>query len=256
MRWAIGATVLFFVGVAGCATPHGGLSSPSGWVEVDTAVDLAASYPFDPPPIAFWFVDDEGEATVVQRAFEAREDGLVDLVERYESSGEARTRVALSRLANGDVVIHEIVQHSGDRITRFDPPMLFAPADLLPGETVEQSLRIETFTLDDPPKPNGTGQGSLTLTRAKDRANTSMPDHPWAVLEARLTARVGPATIETVTVYSLEPASATARGGLRERASMRTVRVLGIVLEREREALSELDPRDESTGSVGSADTD
>jgi hypothetical protein len=244
------------LGVAGCATPPSGLPSGTrGWIEVTGAVDLTAAYPLDLPPTRYSLVGDDGETTTLRREFTRLDDGTVELLERLDSTDEPVSRVVLSRLANGDVVIHEIVRLQDARIMRFEPPMLFAPAGLMPGETIEQSLHIETYGLTDPRRAS-VGKGSLTLTRAKDRANASEPDHPWAVLEARLTARVGPATIETVTVYLLEPASAAERGGLRERASTRTVRVLGIVIERERESLVGLSPRGDSPESTGSADTD
>lgn len=241
MRWTALALTAMALGIAGCA-PRGVPTTidPARSLEVDSAVDLAGAYPFDLPPTRFTLVNHEGARIPVVREFRPRAEGRTELVERDETTGEVRSRVVLSRAAGGDVVIHETATPARDLLTRFDPPMLFLPAALAPGETFEQSLRVETFTLDDPPRPKGAGDGTLTITRAPDRAEASNPSRSWAVLESTLTARIGPATVRTHSVYALEPAS-DARpgscGGLRGRDATRTVRVLGFVVERESETL-------------------
>ncbi len=251
MRWTALALTAAALGMAGCAAPHAGFTDPPDSVEVDSAVDLRDAYPFDLPPAEFTLINDNGQRMVIVREFRPREDGRTELVERNKTTGEMRSRVVLSRTASGDVVIHETATPARNLLTRFDPPMLFLPATLAPGDRIEQDLRVETFTLDDPPRPKGAGDGTLTIRRAKDQANAWDLTRPWAVIEATLTARIGPATVETISVYSLEPDP----GGLRGRSSVREVRVFGLVVERESEALSGFHGPIHSPGQAESADT-
>ena len=151
---------MVFVGVAGCATPHAGLPDLAGSVASDGEVDLREAYPLDLPPTLFLLTTDGDEATAVQRAFEPREDGLVDLVERVESTGETLSRVALSRLAAGDVVIHEIVRPSEGRIMRFDPPMLFTSSGMRPGDTIGRIAQAEKVSIDRLLRANGLSRSS------------------------------------------------------------------------------------------------
>ncbi len=256
MRWTALALAAG-LGIAGCAGRHTPMiyRGPMPSVEVASAVDLARAYPFDLPPGRFTLTDADGEYIPIVREFRPLPDGRTELVERNETTGEVRSRVVLSRTASGDVVIHETATPSRDLHTRFDPPMLFLPAGIAPGETIEQTLRVDTFTLDEPPSPKGAGDGTLTIRRASDRAEASNLARSWAVLESTLTARIGPATVETNSTYALEPATDASPGGLRTRSAARTVRVLGFVIEREIETLA--DPGDpiHSPEGAGSADT-
>ncbi len=231
-------TMLAAAGLAGCASRPSPMILPSGSIEVGSAVDLARVYPFDLPPLAFTLAETDGTTTAIVREFRPLPDGRTELVERDETTGTVRSRVVLSRTASGDVVIHETATPARDLLTRFDPPMLFLSAGLRPGETIEQPLRVETFTLDDPPKPKGGGDGTLTLTRTPDRAQTPNSKRSWAVLESTLRAKIGPATVETFSVYELEATGGASPGGLRGRVAERTVRVFGLVIERESETLT------------------
>lgn len=255
MRWATLAMTAATLGLAGCASRRVPMICPPHAVEVDTVVDLAASYPFDLPALGFSLVEPDGKTTAIVREFRPRTDGLTELVERDKTTGETLARVVLSRSASGDVVIHETATPDRNLVTRFDPPMLFLPAGLAPGESVEQTLRVETFTLADPPKPKGAGDGTLTITRAPDRAEAWNHARSWAVLEATLTAHIGPATVETVSVYQLEPMAGTAPGGLRGRSSTREVRVFGLAVERASEVLSGFHGSVNSPEKTESADT-
>jgi hypothetical protein len=210
---------------------------PARSVEVDSVVDLARVYPFDLPPTRFRLIDGDGEYIPIVREFRPLADGRTELVERNETTGEVRSRVVLSRTASGDVVIHETATPARNLLTRFDPPMLFLPATLMPGETLEQTLRVETFTLAEPPKPKGAGDGTLTIRRMPDRAEVLYPGRSWAVVKSTLTALIGPATVETNSTYELEPATDASPGGQRGRRVSRKVRVLGFVIESEFETL-------------------
>ncbi|MGP1310685.1 MAG: hypothetical protein ACTS27_10850 [Phycisphaerales bacterium] len=229
------------VALAGCAGPRApGFVDPAEARAVEWTgepIDLAAAYPLDAAPTRYAAGPSSETDDAIRRVFTALHDGRVELTETSAATGELRSRVILSRNGQGDVVIHETARPARDLLTRFDPPMLFAPAGLLPGETVEQTLRVETFTLDDPPKPKGAGEGTHTLTRRADRAMPLEPGDHWAELESRLRVRIGPASVESTSTYLLNAETGTNGPGLRLRRSARTVRVLGFVVEDEAETL-------------------
>lgn len=213
-------------------------------------VDLGSTYPLAPGVRRYWLggPDEPGEWT--ERAVRALSDGRVELVESTRA-GETLSRVTLSRTPEGSVVIHETARPARNLLTRFDPPLLFAPAGLAPGETAEQTLRVETFTLDDPPRPRGAGTGAHVLTREPDRVSPADPSQRWATLESRLDIRFGAARVRTVSRYLLD---APPGAGLRERAAVRTVRVLGVTVEEEHERLSRFSTSDPPVDSPRSAE--
>ena len=110
--------------------------------------------------------------------------------------------------------------------------MLFAPPWLLPGETVTQTLRVTTHPFRDPSRTRDRGEGVLELARGEDRIPEGS-ESPFATLTASLRLRLGVASIESVTVTTLDARPA----GLRSRAASRTVRVFGLVAETEREII-------------------
>jgi len=221
--------------LGGCAStaPAPGARALEGDATPVALVDLARAYPLDPRTEAY--VDADGRP--VERAFRSLGAGRAELLETVE--GEAPTRVMLSRTPEGDVVIHETARPSRNLLTRFEPPLLFLKASMAPGETVEQRVRVETLTLDDPPGPRDRGEGVLTLTRLADRTPTGRDGAggAWATLDAVLTLRLGPATVRSETRTTLDEPSGASPGGLRSRDAARTVRVFGLVVERERDAL-------------------
>lgn len=174
------------------------------------------------------FVDGRGRRVV--REFRPAGPGRFELLEILDDSRETLSRVALSRSDDGGVVVHETVRTERGLRTRFDPPMVFTPAALSPGETLVQSLRVETFGLDDPERSTGDGEGEHTLTRLEDAI---APDGTRvAVFRSSIELRLGPAFVSTTTEYALSPGR-----GLVRRASVRSVRVFGLVVERESESL-------------------
>lgn len=244
MRAAPALCTLSLLTLAGCAdsprlpdaqTPSAAIESP------DAPLDLRRLYPLDPVNDRYTL---DGERGIV-RSFRALTDGRVELTETDAQTRETLGRVVLERTEAGDVVIHESARPARDLLTRFDPPMIFAPADLQPGETIEQSLGVRTFTLDDPPRPKSSGTADHALTRAADMADPAHPDARWAVLESTLRIRLGPAQVESVSRSSLDSR------GLRAREASRVVRVFGLAVERESERLTRVD----STPSRDSADT-
>lgn len=204
------------------------------------AVTLADIYPLSLDPAAF--VDQDGRS--VAREFRRSDGDGVELVESLVESGAVVSRVALGRVRDGGVVIHETVRAERDLRTRFDPPMVFAPTGLSPGESLEQTLRVETFGLDDPERSTGQGTGVHTLTRLDDAFAPG--ETPVAVFRSSLELRIGPALVSTTTEYALSPGI-----GLVRRASVRSVRVFGLVVERESESLR----REDSPSSGDSADS-
>lgn len=215
---------------------RGGLAASSGW----SPIDLALAYPLDASAREYEIVEGGDSGATLRREFVARSDGLTELREVNARTGETLSIVTLSRDERGSVVVHETVRPRRDLITRFDPPLLFAPAGLAPGQTVTQSLSVTTHTIADPSRTRDRGEGSLELTRGEDLIAEG-ERAPFATLTATLRLRLGVASVESVTVTTLGvgdlgPADPSRRG-LRSRDSSRTVRVLGLVVEREREAI-------------------
>jgi hypothetical protein len=206
----------------------------------DGVISLDNVYPFTVEPATF--VDQDGRSVV--REFRRPGADRVELVESLVESGTVVSRVTLGRSGDGGVVIHETVRAGRDLRTRFDPPMVFAPAGLAPGESLEQSLRVETFGLDDPERSTGQGEGVHTLSRLDDAFTPG--GAAVTVFRSSLELRIGPALVSTTTEYALSPGV-----GLVRRASVRSVRVLGLVVERESETLR----REDSPWSGDSADT-
>lgn len=240
MRSALATLAIGTALLGGCA--------PDARVDLDLArpsvsqdaLALDNLYPFT---LARTLHIDQDDRAIAREFHQAGHD-RVDLVETLVESGEVVSRVLLSREGDGSVVIHETVRTRRDLATRFDPPMVFAPVGLAPGESLEQSIKVETFGLDDPQRSTGRGEGGHTLTRLDD---ASTPDGiRVAVFRSSLELRIGPASVSTTTEYALAPGA-----GLAERASVRSVRVLGLVVERESESLR----REDSPSSGDSADT-
>lgn len=205
-------------------------------------ISLPAAYPLDAPERTYRVDQGPDAGKTLRREFIRRDDGLTELRETLAESGETVAIVVLSIDDRGGVVVHETGRPRRDLLTRFDPPMLFAPSSLAPGETTTQTLRVTTHPMSDPSRVRDRGEGTLELTREEDRVEIGRESAPFATVTSTLRLRLGVASIESVSVYSLalpgtSDAGGPARAGLLARSSARTVRVFGIVAEREEESI-------------------
>lgn len=203
---------------------------------------LPDAYPLDAPERTYVVERGPDAGKSLRRAFTRRDDGLIELRETLLETGEVVAIVVLSTDEAGGVVVHETGRPRRDLLTRFDPPMLFAPHGLAPGESTTQTLRVTTHPMSDPSRVRDRGEGTLELSRAEDRVEVGGEGVAFATITSTLRLRLGIASVESVSVYSLSErgssdAGGSALAGLRARSSAREVRVFGIVAEREEESI-------------------
>ena len=92
-------------------------------------IDVAGAYSLHLPSKRYRLGSLYEHGEWISREFESVGNGRVELVESRDT-GAVLSRVVLSRTEAGDVVIHETSRPARNLLTRFEPPMLFAPASI------------------------------------------------------------------------------------------------------------------------------
>ncbi len=100
----------------------------------------------------------------------------------------------------GDLVLVRSVEHADDAITVFDPPMLAMPAQLPPGETRTQELRMVVHPRGRPERIKAQGPARRTVVYEVDqRVRTPAGEFDCRRVRSLLVAELGTARVRVET---------------------------------------------------------
>lgn len=126
-----------------------------------------------------------------------------EIVTETDEADLMRTRTAdletahWSVQADGSLVLHAVDSHPDETTSRFDPPLLLAPAQLPAGESVTAKTAMRAVFTATPKRERDRGTATRTVRYARDeeiswRGST----HRAKVVEVRFTGALGSATAE------------------------------------------------------------
>ncbi len=216
----IGPLALAAAVLSGCsAGPRPDLSAESGFgatKEAAGALEAKISFPEEASCFAYSIVegDNEGETLLIERV-KTGEKGEWEHRRRREGRKEPERIDRIRVESDGSVVLIETETAEHAVISRYDPPLVLAPAKLAPGETAEQSITLTVHPMSDPEKVNHRGRATNRITYVGDQTvQTGEGAIVAARLEAEFEADLGVTKVKNTTIeWRAEPYGLIAERG-------------------------------------------
>lgn len=170
----------------------------------------------------------EPGAPFILRTLTPTPDGGLDVHSRIFTAGSDPTRdtpiedriLRLSRAPDGAILL--ISSAEADRTTLFEPPLIYMPTLLAPGQTFESAT--DARVVNAAGRQQSSGRATRRLTYAGDQAT---PDAP-RILQGQLELALFPARVLTNTTFWVTP-----EGIIRE-AQRTDIRIFGLPAESRR----------------------
>jgi len=227
-RTTIGLATL--LGLVGCATPRGEVLGSYAILRTRPARTLAAADSFLRPgdaPRGFDLTLDAQPPRPIELRAEASD--------RFGATWrivEGDLREQFCRVDDeGNVVLCAVIEHADRAISLFRPPLVVAYASLTPGATRTQEVAMRVVDRDRLQRLKEQGTTTQTITLVDEALLGLDGDERWASrIEVEFIARLRQAVVRRQSTVFVVPGR-----GVYVDESEKTIRVLGLIIRRDRE---------------------